>query len=218
MQSIRTLPSSTTEQSSAEKLRSEARRFVGALTGRLEELEKLAQLARRFNVFSAEQYAEFKQLFLNFRDLCEEFQVLSRLAESSLAHLDSHDLQSQSELIELDTTFRALQVPMLRAMIRTNLRLLRVWDDRLRSGAGMPYGSRELFRETVRIVDTARDELLRPRHLALLEEESVQEAEEAEKLLKSLIAQSPSLFDFVESEAIDDELLRLINGFPQSPL
>ena len=215
MQSIRTVPSTTTEQTSAEKLRTEARRFVGALTGRLEELENLAQLARRFNVFSAEEYAEFKQLFLSFRDLCEEFQVLSRLAESSLAHFDAHDPQGQSELIELDATFRALQLPMLRAMIRTNLRLLRVWDDRLRSGQGMPYGSRELFGETVRIIDTARNELLRPRHLALLEEEAVHDAEEAERLLKGLIAQSPALFDFVESEAIDDELMRLINGLPR---
>jgi hypothetical protein len=216
MQPNRSAATTTTEQASAEKLRVETRRFVTALTGRLGELENLAQLARRFNVFSADEYAEFKQLFLNFRDLCEEFQVLSRMAESSLGHIDQRDLQARSEALELDATFRALQVPMLRAMIRTNLRLLRVWDSRLRAGEGMPYGSRELFRETVRIIDTARNELLRPRYLALLEDEALEDAEEADRLLKTLIRKSPTLFDFVESDAIDDELMKLIKGLPRA--
>jgi hypothetical protein len=212
MQALWMMTANNTEQANAEKARLELRRFVGALGDRLGELEKLAQLARRFNVFSADEYSEFKQLFLTFRDLCDEFQMLSRLAESSLANLDPRDKDNADEDAEVVATYRKLQVPMLRAMIRTNLRLLRVWDHRLQAGEGLPYGSRELFRETVRIIDTARDELLRPRYMDLLEEEALEDAAKADKLLRSLIAKAPQLFDFLESQTIDAELMRLING------
>jgi len=214
MQMIRTAATATTEERSAERLRSEARRFTEALTSRLGELENLAGMARRYNVFSAAEYAEFKQLFLNFRDLCDEFQMLSRMTEDSLATLQHGQDQDRAELLELDSTFRSLQLPMLCAMIRTNLRLLRVWDDRLQQGEGMPYGAQELFRETVRIIDTARNELLRPRYLAELEEEALADAAEADRLLRTLIRKSPTLFDFVASDAMDDQLLKLINDPP----
>jgi hypothetical protein len=212
---IRPASTSVTEQTNAEKMRSEARRFVTALTDRLGELENMAQLARKFNVFSANEYAEFKQLFLNFRDLCEEFQTLSRMAETSLANIDHRDQRGHSEAVALDAIFHDLQIPMLQAMIRTNLRLLRVWDDRLRVGEGLPFGTRELFQETVRIIDIARNELLRPRYLALLEQDSLDDAEQADRLLKALIKKTPSLFNFVGNMAVDEELMRLINGLPR---
>lgn len=205
------MTASNTEQANAERVRHELRRFVGALGDRLGELELLAQLARRFNVFSSDEYSEFKQLFLNFRDLCDEFQMLSRLTESSLA---SMEIGRDEEALEMEATYRRVQVPMLRAMIRTNLRLLRVWEDRLQSGEGLPYGSRELFRETVRIINTAREELLRPRYMELLEEDALDDAAEADRLLRHLISKAPQFFDFLESQAIDAELMRLINGLP----
>jgi hypothetical protein len=217
MNPLRMMTANNSEQANAEKVRLELKRFVGALADRLTELEKLAQLARRFNVFSADEYAEFKQLFLTFRDLCDEFQMLSRLAEASLASLDLRDKDSAEEAAELEATYRTLQVPMLRAMIRTNLRLLKVWDQRLQAGEGLPYGARELFRETVRIIDTARNELLRPRYMELLEEDALEDAAQADKLLRTLIARAPQLFDFLESQTIDAELMRLINGLPSSP-
>lgn len=214
MHATRIMTANNSEQAHAEKARQELRRFVGALGDRLGELEQLAQMAHRFNVFSADEYTEFKQLFLTFRDLCDEFQMLSRLAESSLANLDPGDEASVTEAAEMEATYRKLQAPMLRAMIRTNLRLLRVWDQRLLAGEGLPYGARELFRETVRIIDIARDELLRPRYMTLLNEEALEDAAKAEKLLRTLIAKAPELFDFLEGQAIDTELMRLINGLP----
>lgn len=214
MQASRIMTATNSEQAHAEKARQELRRFVGALGDRLGELEKLAQLAHRFKVFSADEYTEFKQLFLTFRDLCDEFQMLSRLAEVSLASMSHEDDEAIAEAAELEENYRKLQVPMLRAMIKTNLRLLHVWDDRLRRGDGLPYGSRELFHETVRIIDTARDELLRPRYMEMLEEEALEEAAKADKLLRTLIARAPQLFDFLESQTIDAELMKLINGLP----
>ena len=208
------MTANNSEQANADRMRLELRRFVGALGDRLSELEQLAQLARRFNVFSADEYAEFKQLNLTFRDLCDEFQTLSRLAEDTFANLDPRDEDLIAEAIEMETTFHELQVPMLRAMIRTNLRLLRVWDQRLQVGEGLPYGSRELFRETVRIINTARDELLRPRYMEMLEQDALDDAAQADKLLRILIAKAPQLFDFLESQTIDTELMRLINGLP----
>ncbi|HMA48791.1 MAG TPA: hypothetical protein VKP60_03500 [Magnetospirillaceae bacterium] len=208
------MTATSTEQANAEKLRQELRRFVDALAERLGELDKLAHLALRFTVFSTDEYAEFKQLFLNFRDLCDEFQMLSRLAEVSLAAMNHEDQDAHDEAAELEENYRKLQVPMLRAMIKTNLRLLLVWDDRLRGGDGLPYGSRELFHETVRIIDTARNELLRPRYMEMLEEDALEDAAKADKLLRTLIARAPQLFDFLESQTIDAELMKLINGLP----
>lgn len=215
MQPIRPQTNTVSEQTYSEKMRSEAQRFITALNDRLVELENLAQLARRFKVFSSDEYAEFKALFLHFRDLCEEFMLLSQMAESTLASIDHRDPAGHSEAVRLELHFRELQVPMLRAMIKTNLRLLLVWEDRLKVGEGLPYGTRELFNETVRIIETARSELLRPRYLALLEEDSLKDADAAEKLLKKLIRRSPALFNFVTSETIDQELMLLIRGLPR---
>ena len=214
MHFMRIMTATSTEQANAEKLRQELRRFVDALAERLGELDKLAHLALRFTVFSTDEYAEFKQLFLNFRDLCDEFQMLSRLAEVSLAAMNHEDQDAHDEATELEENYRKLQAPMLRAMIKTNLRLLLVWDDRLRCGDGLPYGSRELFHETVRIIDTARNELLRPRYMEMLEEDALEDAAKADKLLRTLIARAPQLFDFLESQTIDAELMKLINGLP----
>lgn len=214
MHPSRIMTANNSEQTNAEKARQELRRFVGALGDRLGELEHLAQMARQFNVFSSDEYTEFKQLFLTFGDLCDEFQMLSRLAETSLANLDPSDKENVDAATEMEATYRKLQAPMLRAMIRTNLRLLKVWEQRLQAGEGLPYGSRELFRETVRIIDTARDELLRPRYMALLDEEALEDAAKADKLLRTLIAKAPHLFDFLESQSMDTQLMNLINGLP----
>jgi hypothetical protein len=217
MQPIRPGLKQGTEQSNAERQRAEAQRFVAALASRLSELETMAQQAHRFQVFSAAAYADFKQLFLCFSGLCEEFQVLSQLAESSLSGIGQRDRRDRRPISTLHGTYRELQAPMLRAMIRTNLRLLKVWDDRMRSGEGLPLGAGELFRETVRVIDRARHELLRPRTLALLDPEAIEEAAEANRLLKRLMDKTPSLFTFVDSPSIDDELMILINGLPRSP-
>jgi hypothetical protein len=85
---------------------------------------------------------------------------------------------------------------MLHAVIRTNLRLLRVWDDRLQRGEGLPYGAHEVFLETVRVIYNARTELLRPRYVSQLDEDALADADRAERLLRTLIAEAPKLFDF----------------------
>jgi hypothetical protein len=181
-------------------VRKDARRFVDALALRLHELEYMAKQAKRFDIFSNEEYAEFKGLFLNFSELCEEFQLLSHLTELSLAKFERAGKDHWIEYQELDGYFRQLQVPMLHAVIRTNLHLLRVWDDRMQRGEGLPYGSREVFMETVRIIHNARTELLRPRYVALLDEAALRDAERADRLLRVLISRSPTLFNFATAE------------------
>jgi hypothetical protein len=185
----------------AEKRQEEARRFIEALAARLVELEQLARHAKRFRVFSAEHYGEFKELFLSFRDLSDEFQILSHLTEQSLGVRDEPDGEDAAGLESLDDYFRRLQVPMLHAVISTNLRLLRIWDDRLRRGEGLPYGAYELFIETVRIIHTARIELLRPRYVALLDEAALRDADRAERLLRTLLQYAPQLVEFAAGEA-----------------
>ena len=181
-------------------MRKDARRFVDALALRLHELEYMAKQAKRFDVFSNEEYAEFKCLFLNFSELCEEFQLLSHLTELSLTKFERAGTDHWIEYQELDGYFRQLQVPMLLAVIRTNLHLLHVWDDRMQRGEGLPYGSREVFMETVRIIHNARTELLRPRYVALLDETALHDAERADHLLRILISKAPRLFNFAAAE------------------
>lgn len=192
-------------QSQAEKIRKDARRFVDALAARLGELEKMARLARTFVSFDAEVYADFKRLYLDFSELCEEFQVLSHLTEDSLSNFERAASSHWQEHQELEDYFRRLQVPMLHAVIRTNLRLLQVWEDRLRRGEGLPYGAHEVFLETVRVIRNARAELLRPRYVEQLDEAALAEADRAEHLLRTLLAGAPRLFDFAADDHHADE-------------
>lgn len=188
-------------QSHAEKIRQDARRFVDALAARLGELETMARLAKTFEAFNAEVYADFKRLYLGFSELCEEFQVLSHLTEESLSQFERAASTHWQEHQALEDYFRRLQVPMLHAVIRTNLRLLQVWEDRLRCGEGLPYGAHEVFLETVRIIRHARAELLRPRYVEQLEEAALADADCAEQLLRTLLGQAPQLFDFAARTA-----------------
>ncbi len=201
-----------TRQAELEKVRSDAHRFVEALAARLRELEHLAREAKHFNVFAADEYAQFRLLFLNFRELSEEFQVLSQLAEDSLGNLKSEVQDAGDEHRRLDEYFRRLQVPMLHGVISTNLRLLRVWDDRLQRGEGLPYGAYELFLETVRLIYNARLELLRPRYVALLDDAALRDADRAERLLQALIERAPRFLDFAPGLALQDtETLGLLD-------
>ncbi|HLN22504.1 MAG TPA: hypothetical protein VK558_00820 [Patescibacteria group bacterium] len=194
--------SSMTQAAAADKVRRDARRFVDGLAERLVELDRMAKKARRFNVFNPKEYAEFKSLFLGFTDLSEEFQMLSHLAEDSLASFERAGINHWAEHKELEEYFRRLQIPMLRQLISTNLRLLKVWDDRLQRGEGLPYGAREVFQETVRVIYNAKTQLLRPRYVALLDESALHDADRAERLLRMLIRKAPKLFNFTEGQEL----------------
>ncbi|MDR3435711.1 hypothetical protein [Telmatospirillum sp.] len=191
------------------KIRHDARRYVDALALRLGELEQLAAQATQFTVFNADEYSQFKELFLRFSQLCEEFQILSHVTEEALANFEGSIANSQTERHELADAFRRLQVPMLHAVIRTNLRLLRVWEDRLRHSEGLPIGSRELLHETARIIRHTREELLRPRYAELLDDGALEDAAAADKILRSLITEAPRLFDFAD-EGISSDLLAAV--------
>jgi hypothetical protein len=193
-------------QSKAERIRHDARRFIDVLAIRLVELQDMAKLATFYDVFNAEKYAEFKHFFRRFSELCEEFQLLSQMTEESLAKFERVAISHRTEHRDLENYFRQLQIPMLHAVIRTNLQLLGVWHDRLRQGEGLPYGTREVFLETVRVLHNARGDLLRPRNIALLDEKALQDADDADHLLRDLIMQAPQLFDFAANSTPADLL------------
>lgn len=185
-------------KATADKVRADARRFVDALARRLTELDAMSRKAKRFKVFNAEEYSAFKQLFLSFTERTEEFQLLSYLTEDSLANYERTAGQHWEDHRDLEDHFHQLQVPMLRQVISTNLRLLKIWDDRLQRGEGLPYGARELFLESIRIIHDAKIQLLHPRHIKLLDESALREADRVERLLRTLIRKAPRLFDFAE--------------------
>jgi hypothetical protein len=72
----------------------------------------------------------------------------------------------------------------------------------MQRGEGLPYGAYEVFLETVRIIHHARSELLRPRYVALLDDAAMQDADRADRLLRTLIAKAPRLFDFAANLAL----------------
>ena len=180
-----------------EKIRAESRRFIDALATRLGELEELAGKAKHYEVFSPVEYAEFRRVFGNFREVSEEFRMLSHLTENSLGKFQLGGSIASEEYAKLDEYFWRLQVPMLRGVIKTNLHLLKVWDDRLQRGQELPYGAYELFLETLHIICGARVELQRPRFAALLDEAALRDADRVERLLDTLMLQAPKLREFL---------------------
>jgi hypothetical protein len=204
MQTIVTSSNVRAPQIKEENARHNAWRFVDSLKVRLGELERMARLAKNNNVITAIEYVKFKKLFTDFCELCEEFQILSRLTEDSLTKTGQTEDNKGTSHRELEEYFHKLQVPMLRAVIRTNLRLLRVWDNRLQRGEGLPYGVYEVFLETVRVIYNARSELLRPRYIALLDDIAMEDADRADRLLRTLILQAPQLFNFATNIAFPD--------------
>ncbi len=181
---------------SADKIRDDARRYIDSLAERLVELESLARMAQQFGYYRPQQYSMFRKVYEEFTQRAEEFQLLAYVAEEALESLASHRSTKQDEYRELEENFRKLQVPMLRQVIRTNLKLLKVWDDRLRQGAGLPIGAKEVFLDSVRVVHDAKTQLLRPRYEAMLDDATVEDADRAHRLLKTLMENAPALFDF----------------------
>jgi hypothetical protein len=179
---------------------------VDALAERLAEIDELGTKVKGYQVFSTSDYAGFKRLYLCFTGLSEEFQLLSVLAEKTFENFESAEVGHWTERRSLEEYFRRLQIPMLRQLIGINLQMLRVWDDRLRSGEGLPYGLREAFIETVRIINTAKIQMIQPRYIGLLDEAALVEADRADRLLQTLISEAPGLFDFTEQtpEIADD--------------
>ena len=193
---------SVSRRAVAEKIREDARRFVDSLAERLNELERMAAKARGYDRFVPSRYAEFKALFQEFTQLCEEFQLLSYLTEECLARFERTDKEHWSEHSQLENYYRCLQVPMLRQVITTFLSLLKVWTDRLENGDGLPLGATEIFLETVRVIHHAKVELLRPRYLAYIDDAALRDAEQAERLLRALMGKAPQLIDLATGKAL----------------
>lgn len=191
----------TVSQAGREKVREESRRFIDSLATRFEELDKLARKAKNFHVFSPDQLAEFRFLFSNFRELSEEFLMLSQLTEKLLDKFQTDEIAATEEHRKLDDYFVRLQVPMLHRVISTNLRLLKVWDDCVQCGEDLPYGAYELFRETLRIIYYARVELLRPCYTKLLDEAALRDVNRVERLLHTLMQRAPKLLEFMADDA-----------------
>jgi len=184
----------------AERVRKDARRFIDSLAQRLVELDGISQRAKQFKVFNPKEYADFKSLFIAFTEMTEEFQMLSHLAEESLSNYERTAPKQWEEHHQLEDYFRKLQIPMLRQVITTNLRMLKIWDDRLQRGEGLPIGARELFVDTIHIIYNAKSQLLRPRYVALLDDDAMHDADRAERLLKTLMRKAPKLFDFAKDD------------------
>jgi hypothetical protein len=192
-----------TRQTEREKVRAESRRFIDSLATRFDELDKLASKAKQLHVFSPEQLTEFRHLFGNFRELSDEFLMLSQITEKSLDKFQKDELESSDEHKRLDEYFVRLQVPMLHRVISTNLRLLKIWDDCVQCGEDLPYGAYDLFRETLRIIYHARVELLRPCYAELLDEAALRDVNRVERVLGTLMQRAPKLLEFVAEDAPD---------------
>lgn len=187
-------------QTDREKVRTESRRFIDSLATRFDELDKLASKAKQLHVFSPEQLTEFRHLFGTFRELSDEFLMLSQITEKSLDKFQKDESESSDEHKRLDEYFVRLQVPMLHRVISTNLRLLKIWDDCVQCGEDLPYGAYDLFRETLRIIYHARVELLRPCYAELLDEAALRDVSRVERVLGTLMQRAPKLLEFVAED------------------
>jgi hypothetical protein len=188
-----------------DSLRNESRRFIDALATRLGELGELAREADQYKGFDFSFYPAFRRSYDEFMRLAEEFQLLSHVTEETLVELRAArgprgTEDQRQELDSLDSYFRQLQIPMLREVIQTNFRLLKVWDNRLKQGNGLPYGSKQIFIETLRILQAARRALTRPENAPFLDDQTKETAGRAEDLLLTLREIAPDLVPFDDEE------------------
>ena len=190
----------------SDKARRTARGFIDALGDQQVELERLASLAKRCKIRKPADYVAFKQLFEDFQDHCQQFQMLSRVTEKALTGLDWSTATERQEKEQLSDFFYRLQVPMLQRVITTNLQLLRVWDCRVQEDGVLPYGAREFLLNIVRVIRDARLELLRPRFAILVSETVLRDADRASRLLRQLVKRAPALFSFIPEEELATDL------------
>jgi hypothetical protein len=189
-------PTKAGHRAERERIRAKSRLYIDSLATRFGELDDLARKAKDCHVFNAVEFAEFRLLFKTFREMSEEFQMLSHLTEAALDKFREDATVADDEHKRLDEYFVRMQVPVLHGVIRTNIRLLKIWDDLLQCGEKLPYGAHEMFVETLRIIFRARIELLRPCYANLLDAEALRDTDRVERLLDMLMQQAPKLLDF----------------------
>jgi hypothetical protein len=203
-------PSGTPSRS--DKLQVEAKRFITSLIGRLDELRSLSDLARRLDVFSDVEFLRFTDLYARYEAMCEEFQVLSELTAHTLSNIDRKPEDRRQAIVEMAETLDKLQLAMIQLSIRSHCELLRLWRDRLGSTIETPLAAREILKNTVRIIFTTRLEMLRPRYVELLDDQSVADAEEAGQLLRTLFGRVPRINSFAASDAEQRALWHLVQA------
>lgn len=197
------MSSMAASESLAAKIKRDARLFIEGLAERMAEFNDMADRSSQHPSFQGETYADFKCLFVEFMVRTEEFLILSLLTEDTLVLLERHAIGDVEERRELDESFRKLQLMVLERFVSTQLRLLKVWDDRYQQGAGLPYGSSELFGKAVSIIHAVKDQLLRPRYVSLLDENTIEGAETAERMVRLLVKRAPRFHDFTDSSKAD---------------
>jgi hypothetical protein len=193
---IRPFSITLTQQAATAKLRSHAHELMTVLASRLTELEGTANRAERFDSYAIDQYDSFKKYFLTLRNQCAEFQALSHITHDAISKLELCGNDQWPDCSAMLADFHKTQVRLLNIVVSANLRLLKVWEDRLTQGEGLPFGTHEMFMETVHTIHLVREELLRPRYLLLLEDQALEDAEQTEQLLRKLVIHAPALFDF----------------------
>lgn len=191
------------QETATERIRHDARVYIAGLADRLEDLSQLAQSAKEFDQFDPERYGRFKNFFLLFLKRVEESQILCAMIEETLILPEGLGLSLWwNDRDELETHYHTLRLAVLRLAITTAYGLLKVWENRLAQGNGLPYGSAEMFEQTLRAIEDAKD--------YLAESDDVEDAiyisaTEAESLLHALIDKAPRYRSFDKnSEAVID--------------
>ncbi|MEA4838968.1 MAG: hypothetical protein VB101_11860 [Rhodospirillaceae bacterium] len=191
------------QATASERIRHDARVYITGLAERLEDLSQLTQSAGEFDHFDPENYGRFKNFFLLFLKRVEESQILCAMIEETLTLPERLGLSLWwNDRDELETHYHTLRLAVLRLATATTCSLLKVWEDRLTQGNGLPYGSAEMFEEMLRAIEEAKDYLAESGD----GEDSIHTgAIEAESLLHALIDQAPRYRSFdKDSEAVID--------------
>ena len=194
------------QESTTGRIRRDARIYIAGLADRLEDLSQLAQSAEEFDHFDPENYGRFKNFFLLFLKRVEEAQILCAMIEETLAQPERLGLSLWwNDREELETHYHTLRLAALRLAITTESNLLKVWENRLTQGNGLPYGSAEMFEETLRAIEEAKEHLAAAADGDDVGEKIHADVVEAESLLRTLIDKAPRYraFDTDDDTVID---------------
>ena len=189
------MKSSRVNQAAADKIKSSARLYIDGLAGRLQELTELINASARFTTGQEEQYGHFKDFFQTFLDHTEECMILSSLAEETLALPEKLGLVLWAEHAELEGRYRKLQLFLLNMVTKTMAHLLKIWETRVASGVGLPYGAYEVFLLAQRVIVEVKSQLQRPRYAEEIKDQ-IEMATQAEELIAEFLSQAPRFREF----------------------
>lgn len=130
-------------------------------------------------------------LYDDFVHRTTDFETLAILVEARMTNLDITANNAQ----EMQDQFDGLKIAVAHAQIKASMKFFYV----LSASVKLPLGSRFLFSSELKRLYTLRTELTNSKYNGKLSEETLEDLETAELILREIIEKAPSLLNFTDA-------------------